>query len=163
MTDPFILLDDARREGASPARLYQAPREVVAAHRVDEVLPALERIAALQAEGAQLAGYFAYEAGLALEARLAPLAAPRTGAAGPLVWFGAFDGFEAIAAPDVPAWLAARAEGSAQVGPLDPALSPGGYARAFAEMQERIAAGDIYQANLTFPLSGSYRGDPLAL
>jgi para-aminobenzoate synthetase/4-amino-4-deoxychorismate lyase len=25
------------------------------------------------------------------------------------------------------------------------------------------AAGDIYQANLTFPLAGSYRGDPLAL
>ena len=163
MSEPFILLDDARPEGASAARYYHAPREVVVAHRVDEVLPALERIAALQAEGAQLAGYFAYEAGLALEARLAPLAAPRTGAAGPLVWFGAFDGFEAIAAPDVPAWLAARAEGSAQVGPLDPALSPGGYARAFAEMQERIAAGDIYQANLTFPLSGSYRGDPLAL
>ena len=29
--------------------------------------------------------------------------------------------------------------------------------------KELIAAGDIYQANLTFPLAGSYRGDPLAL
>ena len=163
MTDPFILLDDARREGASPARLYQAPREVVAAHRVDEVLPALERIAALQAEGAQLAGYFAYEAGLALEERLAPLAAQRSGGAGPLVWFGAFDAYAEIAADEVPGWLAARAQGSAQVGPLDPALSPGGYGKAFAEMQARIAAGDIYQANLTFPLTGSFRGDPLAL
>jgi para-aminobenzoate synthetase/4-amino-4-deoxychorismate lyase len=163
MSEPFILLDDARPEGASAARYYRAPREVVVARRVDEVLPALEKIAALQAGGAHLAGYFAYEAGLALEDRLAPLAAARTGAAGPLVWFGAFDGYEEIAASDVPAWLAARAEGSAQAGPLDPALSPGGYARAFAEMQERIAAGDIYQANLTFPLTGSYRGDPLAL
>ncbi|WP_309623753.1 aminodeoxychorismate synthase component I [Novosphingobium sp.] len=163
MSEPFILLDDARPEGASAARYYHAPREVVVARQVEEVLPALDRIAALQRDGAQLAGYFAYEAGLALEARLAPLAAPRTGAAGPLVWFGAFDGFEEIAAQDVPAWLAARAQGSAQVGPLDPTLSAGGYARAFAEMQERIAAGDIYQANLTFPLSGSFSGDPLAL
>ncbi|WP_309750531.1 aminodeoxychorismate synthase component I [Novosphingobium sp.] len=163
MSEPFILLDDARPEGASAARYYHAPREVVVARRVEEVLPALDRIAALQRDGAQLAGYFAYEAGLALEARLAPLAAPRTGAAGPLVWFGAFDGFEEIAAQDVPAWLAARAQGSAQVGPLDPTLSAGGYARAFAEMQERIAAGDIYQANLTFPLAGSFSGDPLAL
>lgn len=163
MSDPFILLDDARPHGASPARLYEAPREVVVARRVDEVLPALERIAALQAEGAELAGYFAYEAGLALEERLAGLAANRSGAAGPLVWFGAFDGYTEIAAEDVPGWLAAHAEGTAQVGPLDPALSPGGYAKAFAELQERIAAGDIYQANLTFPLTGSFRGDPLAL
>ena len=164
MSDPFILLDDARPEGASPARLYENPREVVIARRVDEVLPALERIAALQAEGAELAGYFAYEAGLALEERLAPLAAARTGAAGPLVWFGAFDGYREIAAQAVPAWLAERGgQALAQIGPIEPQLSSGGYARAFAELQERIAAGDIYQANLTFPLAGSYRGDPLAL
>jgi para-aminobenzoate synthetase/4-amino-4-deoxychorismate lyase len=164
MSDPFILLDDARPQGASPARLYESPREVVVARRVDEVLPALERIAALQAEGAELAGYFAYEAGLALEERLAPLAASRTGASGPLVWFGAFDGYTEVPADGVPAWLAARGGGGlAQVGPLDPAVSAGGYAGAFAELQERIAAGDIYQANLTFPLTGSYRGDPLAL
>ncbi len=164
MSQPFILLDDARPDGASPARLYENPREVVIARRVDEVLPALARIGELQAEGALLAGYFAYEAGLALEDRLAPLAAARTGAAGPLVWFGAFDTFSEIAADAVPAWLASRGgTGLAQLGPLDPQLSPGGYGRAFAEMQERIAAGDIYQANLTFPLAGSWRGDPLAL
>ncbi|MCC6924460.1 aminodeoxychorismate synthase component I [Novosphingobium sp.] len=164
MSQPFILLDDARPEGASPARLYENPREVVVARRVDDVLPALARIGELQAGGALLAGYFAYEAGLALEDRLAPLAAARTGAAGPLVWFGAFDTFTEIAAEEVPAWLASRGgPGLAQLGPLDPQLSPGGYGRAFAEMQERIAAGEIYQANLTFPLAGSWRGNPLAL
>lgn len=30
-------------------------------------------------------------------------------------------------------------------------------------MREAIHAGDIYQANLTYPLAGSYRGDPVAL
>jgi len=163
MQAPFILLDDARPEGASPARLYEAPREVVVARRPEEVLPALERIAALSAEGLHLAGYLTYEAGLALEPKLAPLAAPRTGANGPLVWFGAFESYREIAADAVPAWLAGEASGPAQVGPLDPQLSPGGYAAAFGALQERIAAGDIYQANLTFPLAGSYRGDPLAL
>ncbi len=163
MQAPFILLDDARPGGASPARLYEAPREVVVARRPEEVLPALERIAALSADGLHLAGYLAYEAGLALEPKLAPLGAPRTGANGPLVWFGAFESYREIAADAVPAWLAGEASGPAQVGPLDPQLSPGGYAAAFAALQERIAAGDIYQANLTFPLAGSYRGDPLAL
>ena len=172
MPAPFILLDDARAanagtDGASPARLYEGPREVVCARHVEQVLPALERIAQLRSAGAHLAGYLAYEAGLALEPRLAGLAPARTGAAGPLLWFGAFETFRELAADDVPAWLAEQASGpapeSAQVGPLDPQLSAGGYARAFAALQERIAAGDIYQANLTFALAGSYRGDPLAL
>ncbi|MFM2300359.1 MAG: Aminodeoxychorismate synthase component 1 [Pseudomonadota bacterium] len=167
MPEPFILLDDARPEGASDARLYRAPREVVVARRVDEVAPALARIEELRREGADLAGYFAYEAGLALEPRLAPLAAARTGAMGPLLWFGVFDGFETIPAAQVPEWLAAHSQGQdggiAQVGPVEPQVSPGGYAAAFARLQEAIAAGDIYQANLTFHLAGSFRGDPLAL
>ena len=164
MAAPFILLDDARTEGASPARLYQNPREVVVARRADEVLPALARIEALRHEGAQLAGYLAYEAGLALEPKLAGRTQQRSGAAGPLVWFGAFDNYREIAAEDVPAWLAEHGgPGPAALGPLDPALSPGGYGAAFAGLQEAITAGDIYQANLTFPLTGSYHGNPLAL
>ena len=163
MLAPFILLDDARPDGVSPARLYENPREVVVARTVDEVLPALERIDNLRGAGLHLAGYLAYEAGLALEPKLAALTPPRTGATGPLVWFGAFDSYRELASGEVPAWLAEQATGPAQVGPLDPQLSAGGYARAFAALQDRIAAGDIYQANLTFALAGSYRGDPLAL
>ena len=167
MSAPFILLDDARADGASPARLYENPREIVVARTVDEVLPALEQIAVLRGGGLHLAGYLAYEAGLAFEPKLANLAPARCGAMGPLVWFGAFESYRELVADEVPAWLAEQAAGSApdlaQVGPLDPQLSAGGYAQAFTTLQERIAAGDIYQANLTFALAGSYRGDPLAL
>ena len=163
MAAPFILLDDARSDGASEARLYEGPLEIVVARQADEVAGALRRIECLRGEGRHLAGWIAYEAGLALEPRLAPLADARVGAAGPLVWFGAFDGYQTIPAADVPGWLAARGEGKVSVGPLDPALSPGGYARAFAALQEAITAGDIYQANLTFPLIGAYRGDPVGL
>ncbi|MFA9201051.1 MAG: aminodeoxychorismate synthase component I, partial [Cypionkella sp.] len=110
-----------------------------------------------------LAGYIAYEAGLALEDRLAPLADARAGAAGPLVWLGLFDRGRTIAAADVPGWLAERAGGAASLGPLEPQLSPAGHQAAFEALQHAIRAGDIYQANLTFPLAGSFRGDPLAL
>lgn len=135
-----------------PRKALPRAARVVVARRSEEIAGALEQIEALRLQGCHLAGYFAYEAGLALEPRLAPLAARRNGAAGPLLWFGAFDGYEVIAADDVPAWLAGQAgEGAARIGPLDPQLSPGGYAAAFAELQEAIAAGDIYQANLTFP------------
>ena len=119
----------------------------------------------LAGEGYAMAGMIAYEAGLALEPKLAPLAARRSGAGGPLVWFGAFAGWEEIAAVAVPAWLADNAaQGVAtSIGPLDPQLSTGGYLAAFAALREAIHAGDIYQANLTFQLAGSWRGDPLAL
>ena len=160
---PFVLLDDARPGGAAPARLYRAPREIVEARRPDELPAALARLEALHGEGLHLAGTLAYEAGLVLEDRLAPLAGARAGAGGPLLWFGAFDGYEAIAAEAMPGWLAGIAEGGSSLGPLDPALPVGAYLEGFARLHAAIEAGDIYQANYTFPLHGAYRGDPLAL
>jgi len=163
MPDPFVLLDDARSEGASEARLFRDPAEVVVARRVEEVLPALARIETLSREGWHLAGHLSYEAGLALEPRLAPLAAGRTGADGPLLWFGAFRDFETIEPQRVPQWLRENGGGSASVGPLEPQISPGAYRTAFEIFQLAIRDGDIYQANLTFPLAGGWQGDPLAL
>jgi para-aminobenzoate synthetase / 4-amino-4-deoxychorismate lyase len=165
MPAPFVLLDDARSEGACPARLYRDPLEIVVARRPGEVAPALARIEALAGEGRALAGFVAYEAGLVLEPRLAALAPPRTGAGGPLVWFGAFAGWDEIAGDSVPPWLAANAAPAPapRIGPLEPQLSPGGYGARFAALGEAICAGDVYQGNLTFALAGSWRGDPLAL
>ncbi len=172
-TQMFVLLDDARapdgaRAGeAADALFYEAPREVFVAHRPQDVASVLEAAEAARAAGGkeqlELAGYIAYEAGLALESKLAALADGRSGANGPLVWLGLFDPPTRIAAANVPQWLAARSDGSASLGPLEAQLSPGGYAAAFEALREAISAGDIYQANLTFPLAGSYRGEETAL
>ena len=86
---PFILLDDARHDGAAPAHLFEDPKKVFAATRAENVAEVLEQADKARKEsGGVLAGYIAYEAGLALEARLAPLADSRSGAMGPLVWLG---------------------------------------------------------------------------
>ncbi len=160
----FVLLDDARDSGAADALYYEAPKEVFVAHRASDVADVLAKADAARTSGeGELAGYIAYEAGLSLESKLAPLADARSGAAGPLVWLGLFDTPTRIAAADVPAWLAQRADGDAHIGPLSSQLSPGGYKAAFDTLQEAIRAGDIYQANLTYPLSGSYQGDETAL
>ncbi|MGB7420154.1 MAG: aminodeoxychorismate synthase component I [Erythrobacter sp.] len=164
----FVLLDDARDPGAIAgepvdALLYTKPREVFVAHRVEEVASTLEAAEAARKKDGELAGYIAYEAGLALEGRLAVRADARSGGAGPLVWLGLFDAPETIAASDMPGWLATRASGPATLGPLDPQLSPGGYAQGFAVLKQAIEAGDIYQANYTYSLAGAYRGDTLAL
>src|SRR5690606_38089158 len=113
--------------------------------------------------GGTLAGYLAYEAGLAVEPKLAPLAAERSGAAGPLLWFGLFESVTRRAAAEVPQWLAQRGGGAASIGPLEPQVSVGAYLDRFATLAEAIRAGDIYQANLTIPLAGPASGDPLAL
>jgi len=162
---PFVLLDDARTaEAAADALLYEAPQALFVATRPEEVAGVLAAAeAARVAEGGSLAGYIAYEAGLALEPRLAPHAAARAGAAGPLVWLGLFGAPRRIPAAAVPGWLADRAQGPGTLGPMEPQLSPGGYVAAFEALREAIRAGDIYQANLTYPLAGSFRGDPVGL
>ena len=160
---PFVLLDDAREHGAADALLFENPRQVFVAHRPDQVADVLSAAEQARKSGGELAGFIAYEAGLALEDRLRALAHARSGAAGPLVWLGLFDAPTRIAAADMPEWLAAHAQGPGSVGPLDPQLSPGGYEKAFATLQEAIRAGDIYQANLTFPLAGNFTGDPVGL
>ena len=161
---PFVLLDDARTDGAADAHLFEDPGEVFVARSVEEVTEVLARAdAARRKTGGILAGFLAYEAGLALEPKLAPLAAERTGAAGPLVWLGLFATERVIPAAEVDDWLARAAPGTASLGPLDPQVSFGAYAERFARLQDAIRAGDIYQVNLTFPLAGSYGGEPLAL
>ena len=161
---PFVLLDDARRENASDAHCFCAPQEVFVARNQVDVAAVLDAAEAARVKsGKHLAGYVAYEAGLALEGRLAALAEARAGADGPLVWLGLFDEAEIIPAADMPAWLAARTRGEASIGPLDPQITPGEYCARFEALQDAIRAGDIYQANLTFPLAGPAKGDPLAL
>ena len=171
---PMVLLDSMTRGGvqADPvadALLYESPHRIFVARTPDMVENALaEADAARIATGKSLAGYIAYEAGLALEPRLAPLAAARSGGAGPLVWLGLFDEPRRIPAGEVADFLAERADGEgdkgrAGIGPLDSQISPGAYEQAFADLQDAIRAGDIYQANLTFPLAGGFTGDPLAL
>lgn len=164
---PFVLLDDARGAGAADAQWFENPAEVFVARRPGEVAAVLAAAdIARREQGGTLAGYLAYEAGLALEGKLAPLADARSGAAGPLVWLGLFECSHSIPGDEVDGFIAERtaAEGPAPtLGPLDPQLSPAAYERAFAELQGAITSGDIYQANLTFRLAGGFSGDPLAL
>ena len=84
---PFVLLDDAREGNASDAQYFAAPEQTFMARRPCEVATVLAAADAARVKsGKHLAGYIAYEAGLALEDRLGPLAASRSGADGPLVW-----------------------------------------------------------------------------
>lgn len=149
---PFVLIDDQRPGGR--ATLYRDPVDVLVADTADAVAGVLDGIRRAGRDGLHVAGYLAYGAGAALEPRLA--AADDAGM--PLAWFGLFTGGTAI---DVADWLPDPA--GAASGPVVPRLSRAAYGDAFAAVQAAIRAGDIYQANLTFPADMAVAGDPLAL
>ncbi len=149
---PFVLLDDAREGGR--ALLLTEPRRIVAATSVEEVQGALDELRSIE----RAAGFLAYEAGLALEPRLATLAPPPEDGAPPLLWFGAFEREEAV---DAAAWLPDPA--GAWCGPARPLIERSAYEAALARIHEHILAGDIYQANYTFPAEVPLAGHPLAV
>jgi para-aminobenzoate synthetase/4-amino-4-deoxychorismate lyase len=150
---PFVLLDDARAGGA-PARLYQRPLEILSTDDPAQVPALIDRLA----DGSEWAGFLSYEAGLALEPRLA-LHTRKPGL--PLIWFGRFDGYESIAPADVPDRLPDPAGGWA--GAPRPLVDRADYDAALAKVQGYIAAGDVYQANLTIRAEVPFAGHPLAL
>ncbi|WP_288935202.1 aminodeoxychorismate synthase component I [uncultured Sphingomonas sp.] len=152
---PFVLLDDARPGGA--ARLYRDPVAIVSAKDTAAVAPALARLRAARAQGLHAAGYLTYEAGAALMPR-APQRDAVDGGDAPLLWFGLFAAWQAV---DAAAWLPDPA--GAYAGPPVPRIGRDAYDAALARVLDWIAAGDIYQANLTLRADVPVAGDPLAL
>ncbi|HEU0066092.1 MAG TPA: aminodeoxychorismate synthase component I [Sphingomonas sp.] len=150
---PFVLLDDTRLGGC--ARLYRDPIEIIEARTVAQVLPALERVRAGRARGLHAAGFLAYEAGEAFEPAAGPLPQP----AAPLAWFGLFETYEDVG------HLTARLPDprGAWIGRVVADIDRATYDAQLAEVLALIAAGDLYQANLTFRATVAVQGDPLAI
>jgi len=156
---PFVLLDDARAVGAAPARLLTCPVETVVAMRPDQVPALLDQIGSWHAQGAHAAGYIAYEAGHAIEPKLADKAHPLPNG-WPLGWFARFEKCARIAPDDISALLPDPA--GAALGQPEPRIGWPAYRDALEQVLEHIRAGDIYQANLTFAASVAMHGHPLA-
>ncbi len=145
---PFVLLDDV---ATGVARLFSGLVETVVADTPAAVAPAL---AQLRRPG-PWAGIIGFEAGYALEPRLAGAArSPPVGE--PLLWFGRFATAAVVDAGRL-------GDGPATVGAPQPGQSRGDYGAALGRIQALIAAGDIYQANLTFAATVAVGGHPLHL
>jgi para-aminobenzoate synthetase component 1 len=139
--------------------VFAAPSRVIVAHRSAEVAPALAAAEGARAKGAWVAGYIAYEAGFALEPKLARLMPRRR--PGPLVALGIFDA--PGEANTVLAQAAEEGRSTAITAP-QPAIGRRAYGNAARKVFAYIAAGDCYQVNLTFPMTTTLlSGTPLGL
>lgn len=126
---------------------------VIRADTPDEVLPALLAMEQARAEGHWLAGAASYELGYMFSRKLTDLM-PATRDI-PLLQFGVFTtpSSKRKAAPTDTATLSAPV----------PDWTLDDYTTAFNTVKDYIGAGDIYQANLTFPLTCKRTGSLDAL
>jgi para-aminobenzoate synthetase/4-amino-4-deoxychorismate lyase len=128
-------------------------RLLTADHPVD-VVPVLAEVDRATRDGAWAFGYVAYEAAAGLEPGLAP--APGSDGL-PLVQFGLCE--RPAAVPPV----VRRSEPAYAVGPWQRAWTEAAYRADVARVREHIAAGDVYQLNLTVRLRAPVSGDPAEL
>ncbi|WIY23485.1 aminodeoxychorismate synthase component I [Parasedimentitalea psychrophila] len=134
---------------------FASPQRVIRADQPHQVPAALADLDAMRAAGKWLAGYASYELGYALEPKLAELMPADRRL--PLICFGVYD------APVGRVRRCLAVPGEVGLQRLTPRWDFDRYATAFAQVKQAIGAGDIYQANLTFPLDAVVLGDSDAL
>lgn len=124
---------------------FGAPRAALCAAHTSEVKAVIDAAEAAARAGAWVVGWLAYEAAGAFDPAL-PTHAPD----GPLAWFGVHE-----APLDEPATADAGAEVR-----VNWAASPGdrvAFDAALHDLLQAIAAGELYQANLSAPWRGALR------
>ncbi|WP_299591985.1 aminodeoxychorismate synthase component I [uncultured Tateyamaria sp.] len=133
--------------------LFREPIDIVEAWHPRDIEVSFDKLEAARSEGKWIAGCASYELGYTL----IPKISSRTPAirSQPLMQFGIFDG------PDTPPRTTPTAE--VNLGPFTPAWSFDTYRRAFGTVHNYLKSGDIYQANLTFPMSAVLEGCPHSL
>jgi para-aminobenzoate synthetase/4-amino-4-deoxychorismate lyase len=139
---PFARFDDLV---AGAAWVFERPRRVVQAQRTDQVRNVLREVEAATADGAWACGYLAFEAGAAFDAAFAQ-PPPRTDGP-PLAWFALCD-------PPKMGTPVVAPQGAAVTGEWTATWDLEQYSVRHERVRDAIAAGTVYQCNLTMPLRG---------
>ncbi len=148
--------DFAQEGGGRLVARFSRPSGLRIARRVDEVVPALAWAQERAHAGCWVAGFVAYEAAPAFDPAFAVLPAGSL----PLAWFAAFSQGDFLPAPDE---AAGETPGNAAAAPRwRIATSRRDADAAIAAIRAQIAAGGVYQVNLTTRLHAAWEGDASA-
>ena len=129
-------------------KAFHDPETIIVAEKIEDVVPALERVQHFVDDGMWAAGFVAYEAAPAFDPAFecyAPSDAP-------LVWFGIYKESSAID-PQL---------GSYNVSDWEAGITREDYRAHVKKIIDYIGAGDTYQVNYTFPMHASFSGDAFA-
>ena len=163
---PFNLLDDSLTTtppGASGRTLlFEDPERVIAVYRPEDVEAGLDIVTDGLSRGLHATGFFAYELGYCLEPKLQRLL-PRDRRQ-PHFWIGLFREPVRFTDAETRGWLDANgALERSTISDLQLSWTRDEYTDVFAKVQDYIAAGDVYQINLTLKYRFAFSGDPVAL
>jgi para-aminobenzoate synthetase/4-amino-4-deoxychorismate lyase len=129
---------------------FHDPKHIISAHRVQEIIPALNVIEDMvQRHSLYAAGFLAYEAAPAFDSALAV----KQDSSFPLVWFGLYSRPEQLHLP------LALGTHTASL-PWSLSLAPSAYQDAIDRIKNYIEAGDTYQVNFTVRLTSPFKVDP---
>ena len=155
-----VIIDDRDSERQVPRTLaFTDPIDILIAHSPDDIDDALARIDTLLQSGKHLAGYLAYDPGLALDKPIRSRHSPSV----PLIWLGVYDGFSEVAPALFRDFGSARQPGIAHgqnpetskaADIRNPRLNvpESEYLACIDRIRDYIAAGDVYQVNYTVKL-----------
>jgi para-aminobenzoate synthetase / 4-amino-4-deoxychorismate lyase len=158
---PYVLLDDSLTPGGR-SLLYAEPEVVISASSPEEVGAALDEVSGGLARGLHAAGFFSYELGYCLEPKLRDLLPADRRV--PLFWIGLFRPPLPLDDVSTRAWLDANGGTErAKLSDLTLTWTREEYTSAFGKVEDYIAAGDVYQINLTLKYRFAFEGNPVAL
>ncbi len=145
MSTQIILHDAVRKRWLR----FSAPLRIIATSKTADLRDKLQEVEAQVQQGFFAAGFLSYEAAPAFDAALRV----RETADFPRLWFGIFTAPEETLLPPAPTAAVLPETWTA-------AVDSDAYRRAVEAIQGRIARGETYQVNYTFPLRAPFSGDP---
>ena len=136
---------------------FRNPRRIISAHRIEEVIPALNLIEkTVNKHGLYAAGFIAYEAAPAFD----PALVVNRNSSFPLIWFGIYSQPEQFRFPTARKCCPDQSLGQSLT--WTSSLTRDAYQDAIAKIKKNIKKGDTYQVNFTYRLTSPFIGDPLA-
>ena len=159
--DSLTILLDNSQDPEGQCHLFENAESIVACSSRAELDAALETIGSASDRGLYAAGFLSYELGYLQEPKLAPLLPEER--AEPLIYMGLFRSRQDLSSRQAEEWLSQRSEGGYELSETQLSTTKDAYLEAFQRVKDYIAAGDIYQINLTFKHLFQFSGNPLAL
>lgn len=160
-THPFVLLD-ANYHDDDMSHLFRDPVEVISVAGDSDITAAMIRLDQALDNGLFAAGFVSYEAAHQFDPAL--ITAGACDANEVTICFGLFRDHIELSRAEADALMAAAAKDSDfHLALPHSSRDMDSYLDDIAQLQTHITAGDTYQTNYTYRLSGNVQGDRLAL